>query len=280
VPVAANAVAERAAAPIPQAYEPDESPRFTVVPSEMPDASNADFAGDGRELDELGLVQLATRLGAAIERRRARQSAQAAPRTALEPVFAAKGEDFAAAAAEDAALARASFFSDSPPSQPHADEFEQPAAAAASPLDEIGFGLEDEAEDDDITASFSLPLRKRMEAIPSGPAHAGPADFSDEEDDEGVSATDDEYSSLLAMKNPFRQADEFVRVEEPEAEDDELEATVTFPERKSDRETARPAPARMFDPPAATATAPRNPADAERELRAALETLQRMSGAA
>ena len=276
-PVAANAVAERAAAPIPQAYEPDESPRFTVVPSEMPDASDAGFAGDERELDELGLVQLATRLGAAIERRRARQSAQAAPRTAAEPVFATTGEDFAAAAAEDAALARANFFSDPRPSQPRAEEFEQPAAAAASPLGEIDFGLDDEGDEDDLTASFSLPLRKRAEAIPSDPADTEPADFSDEEDDEDVPATDDEYSSLLAMKNPFRQADEFVRVEEPEAEEDELEATVTFPERKSDREVA---PARMFDPPAATANPPRNPADAERELRAALETLQRMSGAA
>jgi hypothetical protein len=279
-PVAANAEAERAAAPIPQAYEPDESPRFTVVPSELPDASDAGLAGDERELDELGRVQLATRLGAASERRRARQSAQAAPRTAAEPFFAATGEDFAVAAAEEAALARANFFSEPRPSQPRADDFEQPAAAAAAPLDEIGFGPDDEGEDDDLAASFSLPLRKRAEAIPTGPADGGPADFSDEEDDEDVPAPDDEYSSLLAMKNPFRKADEFVRVEEPEAEEDELEATVTFPERKGDPETAPPAPARMFDPPAATATPPRNPADAERELRAALETLQRMSGAA
>ena len=77
------------------------------------------------------------------------------------------------------------------------------------------------------------------------------------------------------MGNPFTAPkEEFVRIEEPEPVADPPEPAVVFPGQEE------PA-ARLFDPPgkAARPVAPA-PADADAALRAALATLQRMSGAA
>ena len=111
------------------------------------------------------------------------------------------------------------------------------------------------------------------------------ADDGEAEDD----ASAQDFGSLTAMFNPFTRKQEFVRVDEPE--DIGTEASVTFPAREpaATQNTSQPAPqsqsadiARPFDPPAGMKEA-ENPADrekAERELREALETLQRISGAA
>src|SRR5690606_32379135 len=114
---------------------------------------------------------------------------------------------------------------------------------------------------------------------------AVPAPFAptaeEHEEDEDPTA-EQEYSSLLAMKNPFRkEEEEFVRVEEPEPEEGEIEATVTFPEHKAVAEaSARPFDTTGSAAPTRIGAASRKPGDAARELRAALETLRRMSGAA
>ncbi len=65
---------------------------------------------DDRPLGDLGLVQLAARLGASLERRRAQRAVQAHPAPAARPIFSDAIEDFDAAAAEEAARARADFF--------------------------------------------------------------------------------------------------------------------------------------------------------------------------
>ena len=104
-----------------------------------------------------------------------------------------------------------------------------------------------------------------------------------------------DYSSLLEMKNPFVRQQEFVRVEEPEDTAAAIEPTVTFPTpaptysvHAGPEQTATATP-RLFDPPknpaksaipAPAAMPSQDPGDAERNLRAALATLQRMSGAA
>jgi hypothetical protein len=260
------------------------APQLSVVEFAEPDFGEA-AVDAGRPLDELGLVQLAARLGASLKKRKAltaREPAIAAP--ALAPVAAAG--DFEAAGAEDAARAIADFFSPHAPDEPgkEVDEREAREEAPAVPAPLRGFAVDadDEAEDAAIAASFSLPL---------GANRAPVASIADEEDvDDEAEEAEDEYSSLLAMKNPFARQQEFVRVEEPEIDGDAFEPTVTFPQSVSPalgKVTESPAglSSRPFDPPRnpANSAAPavvRDPGDAERSLRDALATLQRMSGAA
>ncbi|MGX7896339.1 hypothetical protein [Tsuneonella sp. HG222] len=281
---------ESPAAPVP--------PRLAVVAPEPLAAAMAAAVADGRPLDDLGLVQLAARLGASLERRRAQREA-ASHDTARVQVFAASPEDFDAAAAEDAAAARASFFA---PAQPEIAQaaFPQPfqpdlPEADAYAVDEpllarkpialkgISFG-DDEEEDEDeaYSASFEMPGQP---ALPDDDFAYGEGEEDYEAEvaaayGDEAEADDSDYSSLLAMKNPFQKKPEFVRIEDPEFEDEDgFETTVTFPAARQ----PEPAPVRAFDPPPSVSSAhaaPADPGDAERELRAALATLQRMSGAA
>ena len=101
------------------------------------------------------------------------------------------------------------------------------------------------------------------------------------------------------MKNPFSRHEEFVRIDEPELDAGDFEPTVAFPAAtpaSASDLTAAPlpeqavaAPAWLADfpenstdsaLPAAPASMSRDPAEAERGLRAALATLQRMNGGA
>ena len=254
--------------------EPGATRTMSLVESDPEAASDNDT---DRPLDELGLVQLATRLGKAIEQRRAQRANPVRP--APHPALSACNEDFDAAAEDDAAQARAEFFGGSAVGNVDGGEpvVESESMQVAAP-ESTGFGdldldLDEEEDNDDFVASFSLPLRQQSSVTPV-PTTSSVDD--DEDGDEDIAAEED-YSSLLAMRNPFERKDEFVRIELPEDERNDFEATVTFP-------AARAEP-RAFDPPpgaaeASSSASPRNPADAERELRAALETLQRMSGAA
>jgi hypothetical protein len=258
---------------------------------------------DDRPVEELGLVQLAARLGASIERRRAwlAERQNAVHRHPVAPF--ADAEDFEAAGAEDAARAIADFFGPASAGQREAGEaataghavvepevpppFAEPTGASVpSALRDLPLEQEDDVDEADLSASFSLPLSGKF-AEPSELSGEGEdAEYDEVESDEG------EYSSLLAMKNPFLREQEFVRVEEPEDESGLVEPTVTFP--SSTATAIRGADsvgraARPFDPPKkpgesalsqAPAAAPRDPDDVERSLRDALATLQRMSGAA
>jgi hypothetical protein len=283
-----------------EAFVDEPAPQLSIV---EPDGEPGT---DDRAVEELGLVQLAARLGASIEKRRAwlanRQNAVSSSPTLPALTSFGDVDDFEAAEAEDAARAIAHFFGPADTEEPRevANDSEAPAAQldfspdapprAAMPAPLRGVPLDQNDEDDEsaFTASFSLPL--------GGSFSEGEVASTDEEDGfDEEEPEDGEYSSLLAMKNPFVRQQEFVRVEEPEDESGSVEPAVTFPAstsstRESAGETQAPATGpRLFDPPkkpvegtlrSAPAAAPRDPDDAERSLRDALATLQRMSGAA
>ncbi|WP_235913414.1 hypothetical protein [Croceibacterium salegens] len=266
---------EPAAAPVPQTFE--AAPKLSVV---EPLAAALDPGVDDRSLDDLGLVQLAARLGASLERRRAQRVPQGYAVPAPCPIFTEKTEDFCAAAADEAALARADFFGGKKTA--HHDNFDEPEFGPEPTTNPF-------AARATMQRALAAPEREPEPEPEPEPSRLSSFRYDDEarsEDDEDGSDSEEEYSSLLEMKNPFqRQQPEFVRIEEPELGDGDFEATVTFPARKPVAE-AEEAPAgeaaRPFDPPPGVKPkgAPRNHDDAERELRAALETLQRMSGAA
>lgn len=286
--------AEEALAAEPEAY-------LAAVPesAEEPDPElRADW--ETAPLDGLGLVQLVQRLGSTIERRR-ELMAQAAAALPVAAPFVAGPADFEAAPAEEAAQAMAAYFGSVPTSASSDEilseaEFSNPAetpsptdwteAATARPGFLSPFAAPDEEEDaEDPLPDFSLPLRRKGAATPAfTPLHddehgeeADPyASFAADESDEDHE--DDGYSSLLGMSNPFSTPKgEFVRIEEPEPAAGSFEPAVVFPGQGEPT-------ARLFDPPGQKAgsggSAPRVPADTDDALRAALATLQRMSGAA
>jgi hypothetical protein len=268
------------------AIEEDTGPQLSVVEFAEPDFNDDGWEAD-RPLEELGLVQLAARLGASLKKRKAlaaAESAVAAP--ALAPIAAA--DDFVAAEPEEAARAMADFFAPGAQAAPADETLDREPEAPVAPAPLRSFALDDEedADDEAIAASFSLPLGATPTSV--SPVFGEDDEIGDEADE--AEEDDGEYSSLLEMKNPFVRQQEFVRIEEPEIEDEAFEPTVTFPQSSPMQPAeAAKAPAdafsRPFDPPlnpansAASAT-PRDAGDAERSLRDALATLQRMSGAA
>ena len=145
----------------------------------------------------------------------------------------------------------------------------------------------DDDEDDDAAPDFSLPLRRPAAAAPSFAPADNDAEQAEAEDDEEAEE-DNGYTSLLELNNPFVASKaEFVRIDEPEQEGEPAGPAVVFPGQEESARSAGPAPGfggRIFDPPgkpaAAPAPAPQASADADAALRAALATLQRMSGAA
>jgi hypothetical protein len=239
----------------------------------------------------LGLVQLVQRLGASLERRREWLTSVgiAAP---MLPVAPAAGFD--PAPAEEAAQAMAAFFGKASGDAEEEDEVrgqaESASFASASPRpNPLGsWPTVDEEEDFDVMPSFTLPLRKAVAPTIDFDEPEGPEN-DDEIEDAGRAEPDESYSSLLTMRNPFatREAD-FVRIEVPDTDGEAVEPTVVFP---GHRETAfapvaaEQAGPRAFDPPAgssanSTVRASAPPPDADTALRAALATLQRMSGTA
>jgi hypothetical protein len=273
-------------------------------------------------LEDLGIVQLAERLGRSMQRRLREANLSPQPQPEAEPLaFSAPSIEHEEAAEESLAVPppvvpdalRA--FMDSPPEefapQPGATadvSIEVPAPVVPSALQSFACDAFDAGEDEDEDETldpgpFTLPLA----ALEPRPFDAPPAAAdveivqaeSELEDEDAIA--DESYSSLLSMKHPFRPAEEFVRIDEPEeeAEDDEaIEPAAAFPghesiagETASADEGEASAPVngtRPFDAPhqPAPSTAParpraaHDPLETERALRSALATLQRMSGAA
>lgn len=245
-------------------------------------------------LDDLGMLELAERLGRAMERRR-QLAASAAPITLPR--------------LSGASLDAATF-------DPFAGETESPFAALApktapgqipAPLRPLSFGPTSAEDEDealpDVLESLLPPRRIKVPALP-----IPPVDELDEPEAEEISATDD-YPSLLDVSRPLVLRQQFVRIVESDAESDEIEPVVIFPGQASrqimpsfagDEPTgADPieAPAnpglRRFDAPmgavpgairpiSGSPPSPvmNDPEETERALRSALATLQRMSGAA
>lgn len=283
-----------------------DKPDFDVPQSENPEAEAlVPFAATtATPTDGEGLVQLVQRLGATLEKHRewvaeqaAMRPAEASAAVAGEPAAErAVPEEFDPAAPDEAAEAMAAWFGKpaiAPAPEPAAEAVPVTALDAAAPLQYAPFAgtlaASDENDDDDdlsdLAASFTLPLAiKPVEPAPQprpafdqpppsagfvAPA-AGVAEEAEEDADD--SAASDDFGSL----NPFRQqAEQFVRVEEPEPEPGSSEPAVLFP----GQEARRPAAARAFDPPAGTdapvRSSPSND-DNARALREALLNLQRM----
>jgi hypothetical protein len=146
----------------------------------------------------------------------------------------------------------------------------------------------DEPEADDLPPRFAF--------APPAPA-AAEATPEDVEETESTAVENEEFSPLLAVGRPTPQRTPLVRIEEPVDDEAPIEPVVVFPGHGS-RPFAAPAPEpepappppsqpgiRRFDaPPAqpapAAGAARQDPEETERALRAALATLQRMSGAA
>jgi len=260
LPFAAPSLTRRA----PQAdlaFEPEAAPSErevqleAVATSFTPEAPEFRADWETAPLDGLGLVQLVQRLTSTIERRRERIAQAFAQPPAAAVGFAQA--DFEPARAEEAVQAMAAFFGSAPVTEP------KPECAA----EETG-----EVPPAAVIESAAVPRSEFLRPLP----------VADEDDGE------EGYSSLLGMGNPFASPKgEFVRIEEREDEAELAAPTVVFP----GQEEPRPA-SRLFDPrgkpalsreegaAAPAAPAPQVPADADAALRAALATLQRMSGAA
>lgn len=121
-------------------------------------------------------------------------------------------------------------------------------------------------------------------------------DEDEAEDDEETRVLEEGYSSLLNLSRQTPPRQQFIRIDEPEATD-EIQPVVIFPGEEArqsgpfaaptptppaglhrlpaSQEPAAPSEKRLFDAPS-----PRSSEETEKALRAALATLQRMSGAA
>lgn len=284
-----------------------------------------------RALDDLGMVQLAERLGRSLQQRLAAREAESEAQVEAEPIassapaFDDQGEMLAVPPPVVPDALRA-FMDAAPETLSPAAEIDLDADGDAEPASEIQvpppvvpaalmpFAFApfdtDEEEDEFEPALFTLPLSTMAPRPLDTPVEAAdPVEASVDEDDDSDEqlALDENYSSLLEMGNPFRQREEFVRIDEPEAEDDDIEPAVVFPAQEmpvpqpeavdaaeawdeDDAIDAAPVHERPFDAPRghqpAPNTAPARPrpardaAETERALRSALANLQRMSGAA
>lgn len=273
------------------------APRLSVVePGGF--AAELQCPVDDRPIEEFGLVQLAERLGAAIEKRRVLKASQSAARPS-EPTLDAP-KDFGVAAPEDATRAIADFFgpdeavtANSPmQAEPEAEPVRPavPASMCTLPIDE-----EDGEDEDVFAASLSLPIG----GIGGGFDRSAAESFDEDYEPEDEPEDDGDYSSLLAMKNPFTRQEEFVQVDEPEDENGAFEPAATSPSAALSEAAQAPAaapvqgepldPSRFSDPTeeptdsaarAAAPGAPHDPGVADRDLRSALAILQRMGGGA
>ena len=147
----------------------------------------------------------------------------------------------------------------------------------------------------------------------AAPVESGKAESDDDQLDEEDRALEEGYSSLLNLSRPAQAGQQFVRIEEPEPQDGAIEPVVVFPDRAPSQQapfakpddTTRPesfvAPdgqpvarhgddenhsvdSSAYDDTGQNVPAPQDrrqdAAETERSLRAAIATLQRMSGAA
>ena len=201
--------------------------------------------------------------------------------------------------------------SEEPEAEPVVSQSAPPQLELPAALRPIDF---DDYADHDYSDDLALPPRSFAAPKFSGPEAvldlAAPLPEESESD-----VPEDSYSSLLELGRVASTRQDFVRIEEPEADDAEIEPVVIFPGhgarpglRFAAPDPAAPAPSafdrpaqpaaasetgapqlRRFDAPAAVASPTtsayaggirQDPDEAQRALRSALATLQRMSGAA
>ncbi len=285
-------------------------PKRAVLPSD-PDA----------DLERMGTVQLAERLALAMQRHPGRpQSTPPAflgelARQLAEPAPAAIPAAPSAAARPAGAIPTATQAFARPESQPESQPAVEPLAAAERILGRASVAKAQEPDADPAIPPMPAPALEAFgeeeyeyeeasfssAALPLAglsPAEGPIEDEAIEEEEDWDSGEQPErYSSLLAMRQPLREAvpedDEFFDEEEGDdeyQEDDFLPgafAEPQLPEIPAPMVRAPSGEVRPFDAPAEDA-APRvhpNRAETERVLRSALESIQRlnasrMSGAA
>lgn len=288
--------------------EPQAAAAATVAPA--PAAPLPSPAG-------LGMTDLASRLQESMARRRAAKSGTPAAPADLPQRVAEQAP--AAAAAPTLTIPEAAVFAEPAPDFPAPPpvaaaaipaapvapiEFTIPPAPIPMPaaLRPVGFDLVDDEDPADLGVlaprhlSMPAPAPLPVEAVlAAAPLAEEAAESTDEPADP---AKEDAFGSLLAISHSTSRSG-FVRIEEAEPAAGTVEPVVIFPGQgmataapfaapvMNAPESAMLRPFDRFDPapPAAPTTgafaAPAiDPAEAEQSLRAALASLQRMSGAA
>ncbi|MXP26311.1 hypothetical protein GRI39_09710 [Altererythrobacter indicus] len=280
------------------AFEPEFQPQSDVPQDEEEQASSLEKT---TELDELGLVQLAERLGQAIEARRhwlhekqqevlQKQDAPA-PQSAQSEQTISLGNDLLAAEAEEAKMAMAAYFN-RPDAEATSGVTAEPASATTqygqSPAADHGESILDSlsvpATQDDKPRDFEASLDNSMEPMAEGQRLSL------------VSSSDDlpaKRRPLVRLKTKPRKnpaPNESVAASPAVDADKAGSGDSAALEKQPSPETRPFDPPAHMQPPATTATEPSadepraessgDRAETERVLRAALEKLQRMSGAA
>ncbi|MBS0477409.1 MAG: hypothetical protein JSR28_19950 [Proteobacteria bacterium] len=289
----------------PSVFEaPQAEPLFAARPTAPAQAFAAEPA-PGAPLPDvatLGMTDLAVRLQQSMKRRRA-------ARAAASIVDAPAAPEMVAPVAAPAPL----------PQLPIEAVASEPIAVPAAPapfartelpaaLRPLSFDAFDEDDDDGDSLASLLPPRHIFAAPTPAPLPEPVATSEDLPDDEDEASLQGDYASLLGVA-PIGGRTSFVRIEEPDATDDQVEPVVIFPGQAprltlgqpsgsilpevapvTSSDQADTAPFRRFDAPAsagqgqpvaASATPPGlDPEETERSLRAALASLQRISGAA
>lgn len=229
------------------------TPALASEPRPRPQGSAAERIATA-PLDDLSPVELLERLALTIERRRAAARA-------------------AAQAAEEAAAAEPEI--DALPAQPETDAMSQPLPAAMRPVD-----LHEQAHDDEPLPGYVPP---RHIGLKAPLLESGTPALSNSDDDEDEDVLAEGYSSLRNLSRPAVSAAApqplFGASAARFARPADREGRSVFPFRaqpESHVETSSEADQqpRAFDAPVSQTR------DKEAELREALATLQRMSGAA
>lgn len=257
-----------------------------------------ELSGKLAELDNMGLVQLAERLGQAIEARRiwlqekqlaaAQEESHEEERPSSQPSPMAQsalfGRDLLAAEAEEARMAMAAYFS-----RPQ-DKAETDDQAAVDANENADFSSGD---GEPLINSLSLPLAQHRTAMQelredsdAEPAGGGIASPMEGQRLSLVSSSDDlpKKPKPLARLKARRRHNVTPDDQSAQVLNDTRSTNDSASSEKPSVEERRFDPPEHVQPPIATEEKPAEPsgdrAETERVLRAALEKLQRMSGAA
>lgn len=285
-----------------------DQPEVMAAPVEAPAGFNfpegtAAERITGEALGALSNVELIERLALSLKRRRDAEPAEPAVEAVSSlavpaPEAASRQVDLPPAEKPFAAPAAAPVAIELPePVQPVAEPEAQPAPASLpAALRPLELTLADcEPIDDD-----SVYLPPRHLTMPTAPVAEAKIEQPAAEPAETGEETEDGYSSLLDLKltpspAPAEQRHGLVRIEEPGQAAAGFEPVVIFPGQSAPAAAPaagveEPPVLRRFDAPGshgvptqASAAGPEsqlNPEETERALRAALSSLQRMSGAA
>lgn len=292
---------EREESAAPCVVPPQPAPLWSAAAPGARHGSAADHLRSA-PLETLSQIELIERLALSLQERRTTAAAAPAvsPEPAAEPAPSAQGVPLA----PGGEMPRFGFEPRNPveldlPSA-SGTAVAPPASALPAAMRPIDLGNDpDEDEDGAALEIPRFPFAAAPAPQPQNPPSPSPLTPSGEADlDEGDDRlVDESFSSLLGLgRAPLRQP--LVRIDEPAEELAGIEPVVVFPghgsrpfaARQTTTQEIAPQPgARPFDPPGMTpkstpqapiAASRQEPEETERALRAALATLQRMSGAA